>query len=362
MVVAIPGARRPETARSAARAARLDLDAGERAAARAAFAAAPAAPAAAPAQRRARSCSSWGSRAPARPASRSGYVARGYVRLNRDERGGALRALADALDGQLAAGARRVVLDNTYLTRAARSYVIEAAGRHGIPTRCVWLDTPLAQAQVNMVERLLERGGVAAHARGAARLARREPGMLAPTSQMRALRELEPPSVDEGFARRGGVAVRPRAGGRGASGRRVRGRGGAGAARLASTVGGPTRARRTWSSTGSPDGAPDALARRGRVCVGDVSGPVEGALCPHGGGPPRCWCRPPLPGLPLAFAHARGLDPARCTVAGTVCSAPNAGQHPRRQVRTNRLAVSARAARATARRGSPSARGRATGR
>ena len=49
------------------------------------------------------------------------YVARGYLRLNRDERGGSLRELAAALDEALSAGARRVVLDNTYLTRAARS-------------------------------------------------------------------------------------------------------------------------------------------------------------------------------------------------------------------------------------------------
>ena len=67
-----------------------------------------------------------------------------------------LRDLADALDGELSSGARRVVLDNTYLTRAARSHVIETANRHGLPARCVWLDTPLAQAQVNLVERMLD--------------------------------------------------------------------------------------------------------------------------------------------------------------------------------------------------------------
>ena len=87
------------------------------------------------------------------------YAERGYERLNRDERGGSLRDLATALDETLAAGTRRVVLDNTYLTRAARSHVIEAAARHGAPVRCIWLDTPLAQAQVNLVERLLDRFG-----------------------------------------------------------------------------------------------------------------------------------------------------------------------------------------------------------
>jgi hypothetical protein len=40
------------------------------------------------------------------------------------------------------------------------------------------------------------------------------------------------------------------------------------------------------------------------------------AICPHGGGPPRCWCRPPLPGLPLAFARTYGVDPSRSILVG----------------------------------------------
>ena len=128
------------------------------------------------------------------------YVARGYVRLNRDERGGTLRDIAAALDEQLSSGARRLVLDNTYLTRASRSYVIEVAGRHGVAARCIWLDTPLAQAQVNLVDRLLERFGSLPAPEELQKLAKREPGVLAPTSQMRAFRELEPPDADEGFA------------------------------------------------------------------------------------------------------------------------------------------------------------------
>jgi histidinol phosphatase-like enzyme len=43
---------------------------------------------------------------------------------------------------------------------------------------------------------------------------------------------------------------------------------------------------------------------------------VDSALCAHGAGPPTCWCRPPLPGLPLAFARAHGVDPARSIVIG----------------------------------------------
>jgi histidinol phosphatase-like enzyme len=48
-----------------------------------------------------------------------------------------------------------------------------------------------------------------------------------------------------------------------------------------------------------------------------VSAPVEGALCPHAAGPPRCWCRPPLPGLPVAFARAHDLDLTRSILIGT---------------------------------------------
>jgi len=46
--------------------------------------------------------------------------------------------------------------------------VIEAASRHRAPTRCIWLDTPLAQAQANLVERLLERFEPSSNSGGAA--------------------------------------------------------------------------------------------------------------------------------------------------------------------------------------------------
>src|SRR5262249_18425189 len=66
-----------------------------------------------------------------------------------------------------------------------------------------------------------------------------------------------------------------------------------------------------WHPDGDPsklDAAVDALRADGVD--------AEGALCPHGAGPPVGWCRPPLPGLPLAFARARGLDPASSVVVG----------------------------------------------
>jgi hypothetical protein len=47
---------------------------------------------------------------------------------------------------------------------------------------------------------------------------------------------------------------------------------------------------------------------------------VEVAACTHPGGPPVCWCRPPLPGLLLAFAHRQGVDPAQLLVRGATAA------------------------------------------
>jgi aryl-alcohol dehydrogenase-like predicted oxidoreductase len=310
VVVPIPGARRPETARSASRAAALRLEPSDRAALDRAFGAVR------PAPRRTRRRPTdeadvvmvMGIPGAGKTRVAEDYVARGYLRLNRDERGGTLRELADLLDEALASGARRVVLDNTYLTRAIRSHVLEAAGRHGAAARCVWLDTPLAQAQVNIVERLLERFGSLPSPDELRELARREPGVHTPTTQMRTFRELEPPSTDEGFAAVEQVPFE-----------RASHEGRAGVFVAAAAV-------PSWEPTDSAaphllfdwnaDGSMDALAEAAGRVSALVAGPVETALCPHGGGPPTCWCRPPLPGLPLAFARAHGVDPARSTLVG----------------------------------------------
>ena len=306
-VVAIPGARRPETARSAARAATLRLEADEQEALTEAFGG----PRPARTQRPRSSNDAdvvlvMGIPGAGKSRVAEEWVGRGYVRLNRDERGGSLRAIAETLDEQLSSGVRRIVLDNTYLTRAARSYVIETASRHRAPARCIWLDTPLAQAQVNLVERLLERFGSLPSPEELRELARREQGVLAPTSQMRTLRELEPPSADEGFAvvehlpfsrtpppgrAQVGVfvaaAVLTQAGWEGA---------------LDSGDRSAPHLVFDWS----PDGKVEALAADAARLAAEVSGPVESALCPHAAGPPTCWCRPPLPGLPTRLrASAR---------------------------------------------------------
>jgi hypothetical protein len=218
------------------------------------------------------------------------WTTRGYLRLNRDERGGTLRGLAAALDEALARGERRVVLDNTYLTRASRAEVVAAAARHGVAVRCVWVDVPLVQAQVNVCVRLVEHFGTLPGPEQVR--ASRLPGVMGPMPLFRHARELEPPAMDEGFA-----AVEPVAFARDPAPELSAGR--------VIPLGDPP-----------PAGPEPTLSLGWRPGPGDFQLDGEVAVCPHPPGPPVCWCRPPLPGAVVAWARARGVDLTRIAVLG----------------------------------------------
>ena len=109
---------------------------------------------------------------------------------------------------------------------------------------------------------------------------------------MRAARELEPPDEDEGFARIERIPFE-----------RVPRPGVAGVFVAASAL------DRYHPEPGAPNLVFDWRP-------GDP-GPFEHAVCTHPGGPPVCWCRPPLPGLLLEFARREGVAPERSVVVGT---------------------------------------------
>ena len=119
---------------------------------------------------------------------------------------------------------------------------------------------------------------------------------MTPTSQLRAVRELEPPRDDEGF-----VAV----GGRHSAATLLRvyqGLPGVPGVFVASDAVPGFR-------VGDPS-VPQLVF--GWQLPGDVTLPgAVVASCPHPGGPPTCWCLLLLPGLVLAFCHDHGVDPAR---------------------------------------------------
>jgi aryl-alcohol dehydrogenase-like predicted oxidoreductase len=275
------------------------------------------------------------------------FVADGYARLNRDEAGGSLRGLLPDLQRLIGEGRSRIVLDNTYMSRASRARVVQAVAQLGLATRCVWLATDIGSAQVNAVTRIIANHGRLLGPDEMKQAVKRDISAFAPTVQFRHQRELEPPDPAEGFSR---IDVMPFA-----------------------RTHDPTMTSRalivwlddSWWTDFVEDGEEDGVEADLQVRLGadqvrlrrDVlrrhhaegwlllglawcpqisdntmtSAEVEAAFarmqeqmgvsmdvlyCPHAAGPPKCWCRKPLPGLGVVFIQRHRLDPARCIYVG----------------------------------------------
>jgi hypothetical protein len=136
-----------------------------------------------------------------------------------------------------------------------------------------------------------------------------------PTSQMRSLRELEPPAADEGFDAVDHVLFARSPSGRPNAGVFVAADVLSRSAWLAALeLADPTAPHLVFGWI--PDGRGDAVQASVARVAAEITASVEGAVCVHPGGPPTCWCRPPLPGLLLAFARTHGVDPARSALVG----------------------------------------------
>jgi len=231
-------------------------------------------------------------------------VGEGYKRVNRDKEGGTLRSLLPLVERHLAAGEKRLVLDNTYPRRDARFDIVDLISSYGLPTRCVWLQTTLEQSQVNACRRMIERFGRLLDA-GAMKL-EGDANTFTPDAQYRYRRELEPPREDEGFTAIDRVPFVETSTSHG-DGRA-----------LFLDAFEPTTARRAVLDRYREDGyrliqlvyAPGGVSEQG--LVSDEG--LEVYICPHPPGPSGCWCRKPLPGLGLWLIAKYDLDPASCLI------------------------------------------------
>jgi histidinol phosphatase-like enzyme/predicted kinase len=268
------------------------------------------------------------------------FTERGFVRLNRDEQGGTLRKLLPALQRTVEDGATRIVLDNTYATRAARGAVVQWASQHGLPVRCIWMTTGLDDAQVNAAERIVRKYGRLLEPDEIRAASRRDPNTFGPAVLFRYQREFEPPDPSEGFSTIEAVPfTRRREPGR--TGRAVlvwcdgvlaRSRSGR---RVAASVEDleVLRERRVVLERSMAEGyrvialswqpeVDDGVATRQEVdaifarMVAELAVPMDVLYCPHRAGPPVCWCRNPLPGLGVLAIERYALDPAASLVVG----------------------------------------------
>lgn len=128
------------------------------------------------------------------------YLEQGYQRLNRDELGGSLNDLVEALEKLFAEGEKRVVMDNTYPTRVSRSPVITVAHAHGIPVRCKHLNTPASEATINVCLRVLDRYGELLGPDELKEKAKVDPNLPPPAAMRQYGYIFEAPALDEGFS------------------------------------------------------------------------------------------------------------------------------------------------------------------
>jgi aryl-alcohol dehydrogenase-like predicted oxidoreductase len=231
----------------------------------------------------------------------------GYARLNRDEQGGRLADLIRELDRGLASGQREWVLDNTYASRADRNDVIECAWRHGVPVRLLWLDTDIADAQINAITRLIEAHGSLPMPQDLRAHGKTDHRYFGPDAQFRYQRDMEPPSEEEGFK-----SIERRA-----FERRANGEDGGKAVFFDPT-----------EVTAAAVDALRAFQQDGFLLFGLAWHPpgtnkprlsgidYEYQECVHPAGPPICWCRKPLPGLVLECALLHRLDLRQCILVG----------------------------------------------
>ena len=268
-------------------------------------------------------------------------VLEGYTRVNRDEAGGSLEGLLPILDHAILSGSSGIVLDNTYVSRKARGAVIQAARARGIPVRCVWMSTSVEDSQINAVGRIVSRYGTLLGPEELRAASRTDVAAFGPTVQFRYQRELEPPDPSEGFSsveivpfeRRRDPSFVNRA--------------------VIVWVDGILQRSRSMRRTPSSPADIEAFVERGGVLrryeaegwrvlgmswlpeIADntmtatdadavfaalrrtLGVPIEIEYCPHGGGPPVCWCRKPLPGLGVVFQQRYRLDPGQCIYVGS---------------------------------------------
>ncbi|HMO35389.1 MAG TPA: aldo/keto reductase [Gemmatales bacterium] len=128
------------------------------------------------------------------------YVDEGYVRLNRDLLGGKLDDLIPRMQSLIESGKGHIVLDNTYPTRISRAPVLQTARRYGLPVKCQHLDTPIQEARINVVLRMLAKYGKLLGPDEMKAFSKSDPNLLPPSALKKWQDSFEAPQMDEGFS------------------------------------------------------------------------------------------------------------------------------------------------------------------
>jgi HAD superfamily hydrolase (TIGR01662 family) len=262
-----------------------------------------------------------------------------YTRLNRDLMGKSLAHVAAKLAVEITKPHEGFVMDNTYASARVRKAVLDLAKKHGVPVRCIHLNSTIEDAQYNACERMVRKYGrlLMPHEIDASK----DPNDI-PTAVLFSFRkEFEVPSDEEGFAK-----IETREFVRHAQGPEYKNR--------AVIFDFDGTLRKTKSGNKYPVHPDDveilpgraealkALQKQGIKLLGisNQSGIAKGALtvadaeacfqrtrellgvdievvyCPHKVPPINCYCRKPMPGLAVQLIEKHKLDRSKTVFVG----------------------------------------------
>lgn len=125
------------------------------------------------------------------------YLDRGYVRLNRDEAGGNMIALAASALSILLVQKRSIVADNTFPTIESRKLFVDVAKHCGATISAVEMATSIEDCQYNICQRMVERYGrllICEEIKES-----KDPNVFPPAVLFKYRKEYQPPTLLEGF-------------------------------------------------------------------------------------------------------------------------------------------------------------------
>jgi hypothetical protein len=209
------------------------------------------------------------------------------------------------------------------VSRQARAEVVRAAAALGVPVHCKWLTTELDDAQVNAVTRLVTKYGFLPDDLQLASLRKQDVNAFPPTVLFRYQRELEPPHPSEGFASIEHIAFERRKNPAHVNRAAIVWcddpealLASAGALRDYAQDGWKVLVL-SWQPSVAEGKITAAAIEAAFAAIGEKLGvEFDLAFCPHGAGPPRCWCRKPLPGLGVLMLDRHRVDAARSIYVG----------------------------------------------
>ena len=265
----------------------------------------------------------------------------GYVRLNRDTEGGGTLDLLPKME-QLMADGKNIVLDNTHLTPDKRVPFVQAAKAVGCAVTCYVMDTEPADAQVNLVTRMIQMG-IDPMDLDAIK-ASDSPNVFPSAVHFKHYKTFEEPTSDEGFDT---IVHMPF--------KRVIDptytnkalildydetlRTSTGEKKFplhpdeVKLLPGRTEVLKKYEDAGyrllgasnqSAVGKGDFTYQEACACfdrTNDMLGvQIEYAFCPHKSGPIFCWCRKPMPGIAIMFIEKYKLDREQTIMVGDMTS------------------------------------------